>query len=170
MYLNLDKNAMLLARLTGKLRLFKVLAEDSVQKNNKRMHDNTICLLFGALGPSRYRSVCRCSLHQQVVPVVIWQEDVPCFLLGSSRAGCGSGLILWHHHFSILRRKDCPDLRKGGSPVPGACVAPHGVHQRIGGECVVGGPRAHVLLKALNDGPVGPEDHRWEHKNSLLLI
>lgn len=54
----------------------------------------------------------------------------------------------------------CPHLRQRRSSIPDACVAPHGVHQRVGGERVVGGPRAHVLLKALNDYPIGPEDHK----------
>lgn len=39
-----------------------------------------------------------------------------------------------------------------------AGVAPQGVHQRVGGEGVVGGPGPHVPLEALNDGPVGPEE------------
>lgn len=55
----------------------------------------------------------------------------------------------------------CPYLRQRGSSVPDARVAPHGVHQRVGGEGVVGGARAHVLLKALNDCSVGPEDHKY---------
>lgn len=54
----------------------------------------------------------------------------------------------------------CPHLRQRGSFVPSACVAPDGVHQCVGGECVVGGPRAHVLLKALNYRPVGPEGNK----------
>lgn len=54
----------------------------------------------------------------------------------------------------------CPHLRHRRSSIPDACVAPHGVHQRVGGERVVGGPRAHVLLKALNDCPIGPGDHK----------
>lgn len=51
-----------------------------------------------------------------------------------------------------------PHLRHRGSSVPDARVAPHGVHQCVGGERVVGGPRAHILLKALNDGPIGPKE------------
>ena len=50
-----------------------------------------------------------------------------------------------------------PHFGHGGSSVPGAGVAPHGVHQRVGGEGVVCRPRAHVLLEALNDRPVRPD-------------
>lgn len=39
-------------------------------------------------------------------------------------------------------------------------VVPHGVHQRVGGEDVVGGPRAHVLLKVPSDCAVSPEGHK----------
>lgn len=41
---------------------------------------------------------------------------------------------------------------------PGTLVAPHGVHQGVCGEGVVGGPRPHILLEAFNDGPVGPAE------------
>lgn len=51
-----------------------------------------------------------------------------------------------------------PHLRHRGSSVPGACVALNGVHQRVCGERVVGGPGPHILFKALDDRPVGPED------------
>lgn len=55
-----------------------------------------------------------------------------------------------------------PHFRHRGSSVPGAGVASHGVHECVGGEGVVCGPRAHVLLEALNDRPVSPE-HQTEH-------
>lgn len=42
-------------------------------------------LLFAVLVPFLYWSVCGCSLHQQVIAIMIRQEDVSCFLLESSR-------------------------------------------------------------------------------------
>ena len=75
----------------------------------------------------------------------------------------------FHTFTSLLTRAPCvvivplsecmlwwADLRQRGSSVALASVAPHGVPQCVGGECVVGGPRAHILLKPFNDSPVGP--------------
>ncbi len=56
----------------------------------------------------------------------------------------------------------CPHLRHRRSSVASAAIAPHGVHHCVGGEGVVGGARAHVLLKALNDRPIGPEEHKCQ--------
>lgn len=67
-------------------------------------------------------------------------------------------LILAFHGGKPVRVR--PHLRHGGSSVAGACVAPHGIHQRVGGKGVVGGSGAHVLLKAFDDRPVGPGDQR----------
>lgn len=53
-----------------------------------------------------------------------------------------------------------PHRGQGRSVVPDAAVAPHGVHQRVGGEGVVGGPGAHIFLEAFDDRPVGPGEPR----------
>lgn len=55
------------------------------------------------------------------------------------------------------RRHRHPDLGQRWSSVADLGVASQRVHQSVHREGVVGGPRPHVLLKALNDGTVGPE-------------
>lgn len=62
------------------------------------------------------------------------------------------------HFCSLWRISSHTRLRRASIPSTG--VGPHGVHHCVGGERVVGGPRAHVLLKALSDGPIGPEEHK----------
>lgn len=123
--------------------------------------------LLALLGAPRHTRVRRGRLHQQVVPVVVGQENVPCFLSDGSTETLGSSeLVLTFHEGQLVRIlilirirvrvRVRAHLRHGGASVAGAGVAPHGVHERVGGEGVVRGPGAHVLLEALDDGPVGP--------------
>lgn len=119
-------------------------------------------VLFGTLGPSLNQSVCRSSLHQQVVTVMIGQENISRLLWGGS--GVRHGPLV---PVSVFYRgkpvSACPHLRQRGSSVPDASVAPHGVHQRVGGEGVVCGSRAHIPLEAHDDGPIGPEGVEVQH-------
>lgn len=51
----------------------------------------------------------------------------------------------------------CAHLGHWGATVAHPCVTPDGVHQRVCGERVVGGPQTHVLLEAFGDRPIGPD-------------
>lgn len=111
-------------------------------------------LLFASVSPPLYWNVRGSCLHQQIIAVVIRQENVASLLKDDSKRL--QLLVLWWWSVSVF----WPHLWHRGPLVADSCIAPHGVHQRVGGERVVGGPCAHILLEALNDRPVGPEDHK----------
>lgn len=98
---------------------------------------------------------------------MIGQENISRLLWGGS--GVSHGLL--YVPISVFSGgkplSACPHLRQRGSSVPDASVAPHGVHQRVGGEGVVGGARAHILLEAHDDGPIGSEGVEVQHVSLL---
>lgn len=74
--------------------------------------------------------------------------------------GCDSGfLVCFRKSLSVGAH-----LRFWGAFEPHTSISPDGIDQRVGGEGEVGGPQAHVLLKAFDDRPIGPDTKM--HRNN----